>query len=94
MFFDAMKLKHENLKQFPLVKINLFDSCRLFDEGKGSGTGDFLNLNADDPKDVKLQTINGFRNNIVTMMESGDAKCFKFQPEEALLYSIIHNKSG
>lgn len=34
MIFDAMKLKHENLNHAPLLKINLIDNGRLFEDSR------------------------------------------------------------
>lgn len=41
--FDAMKLKHETLDQAPLIKTNLFENCKIFEDS---------NLKSDDVNDL------------------------------------------
>ena len=38
MIFDAMKLKHEALKHSPLVSVNLFENCKIFEDIKSEHT--------------------------------------------------------
>jgi len=45
--FDAMKLKHESLKQTPLLQLNIFENAKVFDDSKP----DHLTLLDDTPEE-------------------------------------------
>jgi hypothetical protein len=49
--FDAMKLKHDNLDQAPLIKISLFDNCKIFEDSNLKS--DDINALLEDPVQIK-----------------------------------------